>query len=142
MNTKLVETHDELTAAAQLLLQLRPVYSLEAILAQIKHQQAQGYNLAIVTLEDRVVCVAGFVVTEKLAWGKHMYVDDLVTDENTRSQGAGRAMIDWLKSHCKNHGCLELHLDSGMQRKDAHRFYHREGLESTGYHFAAPVSSE
>ena len=142
MNAKLVETEAELTAAAELLLQLRPVYSLESILVQIKHQQTQGYNLAIVTLENKVVCVAGFVVTEKLAWGKHLYVDDLVTDEHTRSKGAGQAMIDWLKSYCRQHDCRELHLDSGMQRKDAHRFYHREGLESTGYHFAAPVSSD
>jgi len=142
MKAKLVDTVDELNEAAELLLQLRPTYSLESILAQIKHQQAQGYNLAITILDDKVVCVAGFVVTEKLAWGKHMYVDDLVTDENTRSKGAGRAMIDWLKSLCRELGCRELHLDSGMQRKDAHRFYYREGMESTGYHFAAPVSSE
>ena len=136
MNVKLVETDTELNDAAQVLLQLRPTYTLDTIIAQIQHQQTLGYQLAIVTLENRVISVAGFVVTPKLAWKKHMYVDDLVTDENTRSMGAGKAIIDFLKEHARGLGCSELHLDSGMQRKDAHRFYDREGFERTGYHFA------
>ena len=138
MIAKLVETDDDLLAAASVLLQLRPQYSLETITAQIKKQQADGYQLAIVSDEDKVVCVAGFVFAEKLAWTKHMYVDDLVTDENSRSKGAGKAMITFLKTVAAGNGCKELHLDSGMQRKDAHRFYAREGFDTTGYHFAIP----
>lgn len=28
-----------------------------------------------------------------------------------------------------------MHLDSGTQRKDAHRFYEREGMSVAGFHF-------
>jgi hypothetical protein len=28
-----------------------------------------------------------------------------------------------------------MHLDSGIQRKDAHRFYEREGMSMASFHF-------
>ena len=136
MNIKLAETGADLERAAAVLLQLRPQYTLESILKQIEKQQAAGFHVAIVEQDGKTLCVAGFVITEKLAWGKHLYVDDLVTDSQSRSQGAGKAMIDWLKQFARDAGCRELHLDSGMQRKDAHRFYDREGFERSGFHFA------
>ena len=83
----------------------------------------------------RPACIAGFVINHKLAWGKHLYVDDLVTDAACRSQGAGKTMIAWLKQFALAAGCQELHLDSGMQRQDAHRFYDREGFARSGLHF-------
>ena len=33
-------------------------------------------------------------------------------------------------------GCSVLDLDSGVQRRDAHRFYMREGLTISSFHFA------
>jgi GNAT superfamily N-acetyltransferase len=70
------------------------------------------------------------------AWGKHMYVDDLVTAERHRSTGAGARMMDWLKSYARAHGCRQLHLDSGVQRFGAHRFYLREGFNIGSHHFS------
>lgn len=136
LTVQLASTEAEILQAATVLLQLRPQYTLASILAQISKQQASGYQLAIAKLNDAVICAAGFVMTEKLAWGKHLYVDDLVTDEASRSLGAGQAVIDWLKDYAREQGCSELHLDSGVQRKDAHRFYAREGFDRTSYHFA------
>lgn len=136
MHVKLAESEAELRRAAEVLLQLRPQYSLDSLLQQITKQRAAGYQVAVVELNGKTVCVAGFVIHEKLAWCRFLYVDDLVTDEHTRSQGAGKAMIAWLKSYARQHGCVQLHLDSGMHRKDAHRFYDREGFDRSGIHFA------
>lgn len=36
----------------------------------------------------------------------------------------------------------QMHLDSGLQRLDAHRFYEREGVKKTGYHFAESFSAK
>jgi GNAT superfamily N-acetyltransferase len=83
-----------------------------------------------------VLCVAGFVVGTKLAWSKHLYVDDLVTAAQHRSRGAGAKMISWLKAHALELGCQQLHLDSGVQRFEAHRFYLREGFNIGSHHFS------
>ena len=121
---------------SRVLLQLRTTFSRETLIAQIKAQQQTGYQVAYVELGGDVLCVAGFVVSTKLAWGKHIYVDDLVTVEGERSKGAGRQMIAWLKAHARQVGCNQLHLDSGVQRFAAHRFYLREGFNIASHHFS------
>jgi len=136
MEAKLAETDAELERIASVLLQLRTHYGQQSLVTQIKSQQQQGYEVAYVESDGRVSCVAGFVMSRKLAWGKNIYVDDLVTDSEYRSKGAGKCMIDWLKSYARANGCDQLHLDSGVQRFAAHKFYLREGFRITSHHFS------
>ena len=72
---------------------------------------------------------------EMLFSGKTLYVDDLNTDEARRSRGHGKMLMDWLKREAKDRQCLQLQLDSGVQREQTHRFYFREGLTINSYHF-------
>ena len=44
-------------------------------------------------------------------------------------------LLDWLKAEARRLECAEIHLDSGTQREDAHRFYFREGLTINCFHF-------
>ena len=136
MTIKIVESDADLRKISGVLLQLRPAFDNDGLIAQIKDQMRQGYQVAYVESAEGVLCVAGFVVGTKLAWGKHIYVDDLVTAENQRSKGAGAAMIAWLKSRARELGCKQLHLDSGVQRFAAHRFYLREGFNIASHHFS------
>jgi GNAT superfamily N-acetyltransferase len=59
-----------------------------------------------------------------------------VTTASHRSKGYGAALMAWLERCAADNGCRQLHLDSGMQRRDAHRFYRRAGMQATGLHFA------
>jgi len=136
MNIRLAETEAELERAADVLLQLRTSFRKEELLRQIREQQRHGYRVAYAEAGGEVVCAAGFVIGLKLAWGKHLYVDDLVTSESHRSQGAGAKMIAWLKAYARQMGCDQIHLDSGVQRFGAHRFYLREGFDITSHHFS------
>jgi len=134
---RLVESDDDLVRACELLRELRPSLSVtDMVVAVQAAREAHGYELACVEAAGEMVCVAGFVITFKLAWGRHLYVDDLVTDPQRRSQGAGSAMISWLKAYARERGCEQLHLDSGVQRFAAHRFYLRHGFDITSHHFA------
>jgi GNAT superfamily N-acetyltransferase len=101
----------------------------------VRKQQALGYVLAYVKDEGRVTAVAGFRFSDSLAWGHFIYVDDLVSDETARSGGYGRGLLDWIADHGRQHGCGQLHLDSGVQRFGAHRFYLRERMDITCHHF-------
>src|SRR5690606_38511895 len=78
-------------------------------------------------------------VMEMLAVGRHIYVDDLVTDEASRGRGYGKAMLDWLKAEAQRLGCERLQLDSGTQRQDAHAFYLRERMRIEAFHFGVGV---
>jgi hypothetical protein len=48
----------------------------------------------------------------------------------------GSELLNWLKIEGRKLKCSQLHLDSGVQRTDAHRFYAREGMNMTCYHYA------
>jgi len=136
MNIKIAESDAELARLSDVLLELRPKFTKDSLVAQIKAQQRAGYRVAYLESAGEVLCVAGFVVGTKLAWGKHLYVDDLVTAERHRSTGAGKQMLDWLKTHALELGCRQLELDSGVQRFGAHRFYLREGFNISSHHFS------
>ncbi|MCW8907472.1 MAG: GNAT family N-acetyltransferase [Sedimenticola sp.] len=115
---------------------LRPHLLEEEFVSRVRAQQSAGYQLAVAGREGETVAVAGFRVSENLAWGRFLYVDDLVTAQQHRSQGVGRELLGWLREYAASRGCREVHLDSGMQRQSAHRFYLREGMDRAGYHFA------
>jgi GNAT superfamily N-acetyltransferase len=107
-------------------------------------QRHEGYRLVAAFEEEggEAVAVAGFRVGHNLAWGHHLYVDDLSTHPGARRRGHGRALLDWLLEEARSLGCDQLHLDSGVgpERADAHRLYLNAGLVISAHHFARPVS--
>jgi GNAT superfamily N-acetyltransferase len=120
--------------------QLRTHVAKNDYLQRVKRQQEKhNYYLAAVIDDGVVRCVAGYRLTEALAWGRFLYVDDLITDESGRSRNYGRQMMEWLLQEASNNGCEQIHLDSGVQRHAAHRFYLRERMDITCYHFQMPV---
>ena len=140
-NVHLATPDTDLDAIADVMLELRTMYTKASLIARMREQMQRGYRVAWVEADGEVLCVAGFVVGLKLAWGKHVYVDDLVTAARHRSSGAGAAMIAWLKSYATELGCRELHLDSGVQRFAAHRFYLRERFNIESHHFSLKIDS-
>lgn len=135
MNIRIAITDAEIAACHPVMRELRPHIAKDQFLSQVRSQENAGYRLVFVQEPDGVVAVAGFRVGENLAWGRFLYVDDLVTLSAHRSKGHGARLLAWLKEYAAKESCLQLHLDSGIQRNDAHRFYEREGMTMTGFHF-------
>lgn len=139
MTIRIAETNDEIRACFLVMTQLRPHLAAEEFVLRIRRQQESGYRLAWLDADGRVTAVAGFRLLENLAWGRFLYVDDLVTDGETRSRGHGERLFAWLVAEAGRNGCGELHLDSGVQRFGAHRFYLRHGMDITSHHFGMTV---
>jgi GNAT superfamily N-acetyltransferase len=129
-------TDAQILATREVMRQLRPnVPSDEYLPTTRRMMSTDGYHLAAIYDGETVRAAAGYRFMEMLYCGKIMYVDDLNTDERYRSKGYGKELMDWLKSEAKANGCGQLHLDSGVQREDTHRFYFRERLTINCYHF-------
>ena len=101
MEVRIAEVDSDLELVGSLLIQLRPSYDLRTIIAQIKDQQKRGYTVAYIGDDGQAICAAGFVIETRLAWGKHMYIEDIVTDTNRRSSGLGKIMLDGLNPMLK-----------------------------------------
>lgn len=135
-NIRLAATDADIASTFGVMAQLRTHLKEEKYVALIQRQTREsGYHLAFLHDGHAVRAVAGFRMTRSLAWGQHVYIDDLVSDETVRSLGYGEALLDWVASYGKAQGCAELHLDSGVQRHGAHRFYLRNRMDITCYHF-------
>ncbi len=127
--------------AALALSELRPhCGSHEALVAKVDAQREHGYRLAASFRDGDpdAVAVAGFRICESLAWGRYLYVDDLVTRAALRGGGHAALVFAWVEREAQRQGCAQLHLDSGVgaERADAHRFYFRHRLRITSHHFA------
>ena len=141
MSIRIATSDLEIAACYPAMRELRPHIAQDQFVSRIRGQEKAGYRLAFVEESGEAVAVAGFRLGESLSWSRFMYVDDLVTLTAHRSKGHGAKLLAWLKEHAVKEGCLQLHLDSGIQRKDAHRFYEREGMAMAAFHFTVKLES-
>jgi GNAT superfamily N-acetyltransferase len=135
MKIELANSDEQIAACFPIMQQLRPHLRAEGFVERVRLQQSGGYHLACLEHEGEPVAVTGFRFVTNLAWGKTLYIDDLVSAGDVRSRGFGKALLDWVFQHAVENGCNEVHLDSGTQRKGAHRFYERECYEMNCLHF-------
>ena len=134
---RLSESQDDIRRCYDVMHELRTHLSMDEFVSQVRRQRdSQGYKLACLEDAGDMAAVTGFRFIEMLAWGRAMYVDDLVTAARARSKGYGGRLFDWLVELAKQEGCAQFHLDSGVQRHGAHRFYLQKRMDITSYHFA------
>ncbi|MCV2885281.1 GNAT family N-acetyltransferase [Aestuariibacter sp. AA17] len=134
-------TSTELIASAfQIMQQLRPDLEKTHYVSAVVRQRERGYKLMGAYHGKTLVALMGFWVGEKLAWGKHVYIDDLIVDETYRSKNAGKVLLEWVTDYAKQHQCQQVHLDSGVQRFGAHKFYLREDFIIASHHFAKKLN--
>jgi GNAT superfamily N-acetyltransferase len=134
-NIALAETPEEIARCFPVMHELRPHLQAEHFVDRIREQGKEGFHLAFLETDAEVRSLAGFRILQNLAWGRFLYVDDLVTRASDRSKGYGEAMIQWLIARARASECEQFHLDSGVQRFGAHRFYLSQRLDITCHHF-------
>lgn len=132
---RLMSSDAEIASCYAVMSQLRPHIPAEQFVARVRSQMQDGYQLLAAPVEGRVAAVAGFRISQNLAWGRFLYVDDLVTDSAQRSKGYGELLMRWLIERAQAERLDELHLDSGVQRFDAHRFYLTQRMKISSHHF-------
>ena len=85
------------------MLQLRTSLPLQEYLPTARRMmQSNGYCMAALYEKDDLRAEAGYRFMEMLY--------------------SGKALMDWLKGEARANGCLQLHLDSGVQREQAPAF--------------------
>lgn len=56
---------------------------------------------------------------------------ELIVSSEVRSKGIGAALLKAAREQAIQHHCIQFEVTSNQKRKQAHRFYQREGLEQT-----------
>ena len=116
--------------------ELRPHIRPDEFLPLVKRlSEATGFRLAYLT-HGGIKAVAGFRISEWMAGGKYLEIEDLVAKSGERSKGYGGELFDWLVGHAKENHCLQVRLVSRVSRLDAHRFYLRKGMNLEAHYFS------
>lgn len=135
MTIRLAISDQEVSACFPIMRQLRTHLDPTQFIPTVRRQETQGYRLAYLEDQSKIQAVAGFRRIDNLAFGGVLYVDDLVTDTDSRSKGYGTQLLIWLRAQARAEACNSVQLDTGVQRKDAQRFYCREGMRLSAYHY-------
>lgn len=87
-----------------------------------------GYHFVNAIHDGKVVGLGTYFTSASLVRGQYHYLSDLVVDASCRGNGIGSSLLNQMFS--TNRPCV---LDSGLEKKEAHRFYLRHGFNNTGY---------
>jgi len=131
-----IATEEEIKYCYNVMHQLREDLSKEDFINTITQQIKNGYKVVYVLENNQVICVTGFNIIQKLALGKHLYIDDFVTNKSVKSTDAAKALLDFIKIYAKQQNCTSIHLDSSIQRDEAHKFYLNQNMKIDSYHFS------
>jgi GNAT superfamily N-acetyltransferase len=134
--------------AAPALLELRPdAGPLDTLISRVDVQRGAGYRI-VGAFDDgegeaAAAAVIGFKVAENLVWGRHLYIEDVVTRAEGRGRGHAPALMEWVLDEARRTGCGQVHLNSavGSARRGAHRFYFNSGLQISAHHFSMELDS-
>jgi GNAT superfamily N-acetyltransferase len=130
---------EEIQRCFPMMRELRPHLEEHIFAEQVIEQMGEGYRLVCLEEGKDLKAIAGFRILTFLAWGKVLYIDDLITGSQARKKGYGGKLLKWVMSQAKLVNCDQVHLDSGPQRHDAHRLYMNHGMKIIGYHFAVEI---
>ena len=125
----------ELDTIYPLLQQLRSELSYKEFEDLIYDMRYMEYKMIGIVDKDELVTYAGVAVQTNLYHKRHLYVFDLVTDEQYRAKGYGKMMMDYLVDYAKMGMCENVVLSSGFTREDAHRFYEKDGFKRKSFVF-------
>jgi GNAT superfamily N-acetyltransferase len=138
---RIAESDSDILFCSPCMRELRPHLDEASFIARIRAQQSEsGYTLAFIEQSGVVACVAGFRIASFLAWGRTLYLDDLSTSSGARRNGHAGRMLEWLFARARAESCDLVHLDSGMQRHEAHRLYLSKRFQISSLHFSRPVA--
>lgn len=140
MTIRRIESDDDILATRAVMLQLRPQITPEDYLGTVRRiMERERYRLAAAIDGGAVRAVAGYRILELLYCPRLLSIDELVTDEGSRSGGYGKELMDWLKAEGRANGCTQVHLVSRVHREEAHRFYYRERFGIRAFFFVSDL---
>ncbi|MCL1844329.1 MAG: GNAT family N-acetyltransferase [Defluviitaleaceae bacterium] len=130
-------TPSDLREAYPLVRQLRPHLSEGEFIETATEMISQGYTP--VALFDgagdgeKISAYAGYAELLNLYYGRHIWIYELVVDENERGKGLGKILLSHIeKIACeKKLNCIAL--SSGVQKESAHRFYAKNEYEKVSF---------
>lgn len=133
----IAKTDHEIQDCYVVMAELRPHISADEFLPKVKNLSANtGFRLVYLKDAEEVKAVGGFRISEWLAGGKYLEIEDLTVKDGERSKGYGGELFDWFVNYAKENDCDQIRLVSNVKRFGAHRFYLRKRMIIEAHYFS------
>ncbi len=139
-NTTALRQNEELMRKAWLVhKQLRPKLDDFTKYFQLMEKIIASHARLIIVTDDihtdEVVGLALFRMHHNTYQYKVFFLEDIVVNEDWRSQGYGGTILKHCEALARQHGCEHIALDSGTFRPKAHKLYFEHGYQIESFHF-------
>lgn len=109
-------------------------------LAQLEDE---AYYCLVCRREGELVAVLNLRFEEQLHHaGKIAEIMELAVDGSHRNRGLGRELLERACALAKERRCMQIELACNRLRRDAHRFYLRQGMSCYHYKFSRSLTEE
>jgi GNAT superfamily N-acetyltransferase len=136
-----LETEEEWLDAFPVMSQLRTHLDVNSYLNYLREMTDDGYRLFAASVDGEIVSLVGIGIQVNMYYGRHVWVYELVTDDDYRSEGHGLELLSFVEEWAEERDCELVALSSGLQRENAHRFYEeRVGMKRASYVYKQPLN--
>jgi len=99
--------------------------------------KVRGYSLLVAEENGEVIGTTVLSILPGFAHGTSSFavVEYVVVDEQKRSKGVGKILMEHCKKLAKEAGCHKIMLTSDKRRERAHKFYQSIGFEASAEGF-------
>lgn len=141
LTIKELQSRNEIIKAFPVMRQLRTHLDEGSYLELVSEaQEKEGYKMFALFDGNNIVAVIGFQPMITLYYGRFIWVCDLVTDINKRSEGYGEKLLSYIHKWAHENKYESVALSSGLQRTDAHHFYENKmNYNKVSYVFKASL---
>lgn len=130
-------TMDDAAALEVLIRQLGYDENAVDIAVRLAEMERAGLVALVAELDGRVVGCLATSIMRVLHRPKPVgRISMMVVEKGLRSRGIGAELVRAAEAWLKGQGCGLVEVTSNLKRKDAHRFYERQGFEPTSLRFA------
>lgn len=137
MDVRVMKSDTELARCFPVFQELRPeLKDSKDFIQKISLAQEENYQIVAALVDDTVLACMAMRLMHTLAWGKIVYIDDLITASHTRNKGAASKLMEYAINFAKTNNCEQVHLDSGYHRILAHKFYLNRGFQLSTHHLS------
>ncbi|MCY7757715.1 GNAT family N-acetyltransferase [Bacillus inaquosorum] len=141
IHMKQLTTKEEWAESFPVMSELRTELDEETYLQRLEAcVRKESYMLFALYEDTAIRALCGALPRVSIHKGEYLWIADLVTTAPFRSKGYGKMLLDYAADWARKAGFGSVSLSSGLQRKDAHRFYtDKMGFTIESYLFRKPV---
>ena len=93
-------------------------------------------------VDEKIVGIGGYWISRMLYCGRYLQLSSFIVDEEKRSLGVGKKILEEAQKIAAQNSCDKIVLDSFVENRKSHPLYFREGFHISAFHFVKNLSVE